>query len=193
MAKRGRKPQGEFYSLSKVFTVRMTPELRAQLDRARGKRSAGQELLRRLQDSFQRDKDRSRNRDLRALNFLIAEAAEAIGREWWRSNPFHFEAFKLTVDKLLEAIRPPGKIKSPLLRQRPRRPKGLLGRAFSSPAAYSDHVTAQIMAALSRNRPLTQEFAEIAREFPDIAEQWDVQFAGMSHVKHDLNLKLGRK
>src|SRR5262245_4874704 len=90
----GRKPQGEFSDLAVPFSVRMPRRLRDQLEKARGRRSAGQELLSRLQASFARDDELDRMPTLRALCFLIAEIGEPI-HAWgpasvWRYNPFLF-------------------------------------------------------------------------------------------------------
>jgi hypothetical protein len=116
----GRKSQGEFSQLTSLFAVRMPDELREQLEAAakNNRRSASQELLRRLDNSFGRDRDRDRDPPTRALCFLLSELAEKI--RWpaknektpWHRNPFLFRAFKIAVAKLLDELEPKGKIKS---------------------------------------------------------------------------------
>jgi hypothetical protein len=137
----------------------MPATMREELRKAAQKRdrSEGQELLARLQGSFDRDRKSSRDIKLQALCFLIAETAERIGRNW-RSNPFYFEAFKLTVAKLLDALRPPGKIGFPLTRT-PREKQGLLYRVHKNPKAYSEYVFANIMEALNRNPGIRRDCA----------------------------------
>src|SRR5215204_2534089 len=113
----GRPPRGAFSGLTSPLTIRMPKEMREELEKAANKRdwSVSQELLRRLNASFMRDRERSRDRSLRALCFLISEIAEGVVlpipdfrldnlRPLWRTNPFLFRAFKLAVGKLLNAL-----------------------------------------------------------------------------------------
>src|SRR5262245_13977489 len=76
----GRKQRGEFSNLTVRFSMRMPENLRDQLEAeatASG-RSASQELLRRLQNSLERDRDRQRDPALQGLLFFIAEIAEGV-------------------------------------------------------------------------------------------------------------------
>ena len=126
----GRKPKGDFSKLVAPLSIRMPAEMRKQLEAAAktNGRSLSQELLRRLRDSFHRERDKARDPAMRALCFLMAETAqEAVGyhqlkpypsRERvpmfdWRTNPFFFRAFKIAVGKLLDALEPIGKIEAP--------------------------------------------------------------------------------
>jgi Arc-like DNA binding domain len=186
----GRKPSGDFGELTVKFSVRMPASMREELKRSAKKRgrSDGQELLARLQGSFNRDRKLNRDQNLQALCFLIAEAAEAIDRRMWQSNPFFFEAFRLTVAKLLDGLRPPGKIRFPMDKQ-PREKQGLLYRVHKTPKAYSEFVLAGIVAALNRPTPPREEYeeyAEIARRWPEITARWDAQFFGMTDAKRHL-------
>jgi hypothetical protein len=111
----GRKPQGEFDQLTSPFSLRMPEGLRKQLEAAAIKsgRSASQELLRRLNNSFIRDRHKDRGPPIRAICFLISELASSV--QWrrspqWHRNPFTFRAFKIGVAKLLDAIEPKGEI-----------------------------------------------------------------------------------
>jgi len=76
----GRKSGGEFRNLTAVMSVRMPQDLRDQLERARqaSRRSMSQELLWRAKMSFDRDRDLSRNRAMRAFCFLFSELAQVI-------------------------------------------------------------------------------------------------------------------
>src|SRR6516225_5822996 len=60
----GRKPGGELRDLKAVMSLRMPQDLRDQLDRARqaSGRSLSQELLARARLSFDRERERSRDR-----------------------------------------------------------------------------------------------------------------------------------
>ena len=113
----GRKPQGEFSGLTVPFSVRMPATMRDELKsaaRKRGKKE-GQELLRRLQDSFTQDRDRARDPAMRALCFLFSELAENahLGVPGWRLDPFLFRAVKIGIGRLLDALEPRGEIKAP--------------------------------------------------------------------------------
>jgi len=114
----GRKPQGEFSELTASFTVRMPDSLREELEAAatRSGRSASQELLIRLNQSFGRGHDKDRDPDVRAICFLIADLLEAVrypNASGWYGDPFLFRAFKIGVAKLLDALEPKGEIRTP--------------------------------------------------------------------------------
>ena len=116
----GRKSGGEFRNLTAVMSVRMPQDLRDQLERARqaSRRSMSQELLWRAKMSFDRDRDLSRDRAMRAFCFLFSELAQVICVDPklepdWRFDPWLFQAFKLAVVKLLDRFQPAGKMKLP--------------------------------------------------------------------------------
>src|SRR5437868_406906 len=95
----GRKPKGPFSGLTSPLSIRMPKTLRENLEsaaQASGK-NISQELLVRLSNTFDRDREKAREPELRALCFLIAEAArQAVGipvsNLSWRNNPFFFRA-----------------------------------------------------------------------------------------------------
>jgi hypothetical protein len=110
----GRKPQGEFDQLTSIFAVRMPQDIRQQLEAAakKNRRSTGQELLRRLYDSFGIG-DKNRDPALRAICFLISELADKIiyvphGDQNWHNNKFLFRALRIGIAKLLDEIEPKG-------------------------------------------------------------------------------------
>jgi hypothetical protein len=186
----GRKPSGDFAGLTVPFSVRMPASMREELKKAaqRRDRSEGQELLARLQGSFNRDRKVNRGPVVHAVCFLIAEAAEAVAPGNWLLDPFYFEAFRLTVVKLLDALRPQGKIRFPLEKQ-PRKKQGLLYRVHKTPRAYSEYVLAGLMAALNKPIPPSEDYedyAEIARRHPGVAARLDAQFFGMIGAKRAL-------
>lgn len=121
----GRKPKGEFSELTSPLSFRMPEWMWKELQAAKRKSGRGttQEVLRRLQYSFNEDRRKSRDPALQALLYLIGEVAEGVTntyefrvkdmRPLWRSNPFLFRAFKLAVAKLLDALEPAGDIESP--------------------------------------------------------------------------------
>ncbi len=119
----GRKPRGEFSKLASPLSIRMPHDMRGTLSaaaRASGK-SVTQELLRRLNDSFRRDRDRKRDPASRALCFLLAELIELVKLNTaenpqpseWRSNPFAFRSVRLAFAHVMDALEPKGKMRAP--------------------------------------------------------------------------------
>lgn|SRR5262249_30404847 len=124
MTKRGRTPKGEFADKLSNFSTRIQPQTRKALEKEA--KAAGQSisqlaerlLITGLAERRERDKDRA----MRALCFLITQLAHHIvgphvrkeGSEVavfdWRSDPFFYRAFKLSVGQLLDALEPPGPI-----------------------------------------------------------------------------------
>jgi hypothetical protein len=180
----GRKPKGDFSRLTSPLTIRMPAEMRKQLEAAANKsgKNVTQELLRRLQNSFNRDREKSRDPALRALCFLIAEIAEGVvlpepirfpnAYPLWRSNPFLFRAFKLAVGKLLDALEPPGEIQAPVTLEPAEgvkiplgpldQPEFLLNK-YVSPEALSNYVIADIWTALHGTTPAQTRYEEMRR------------------------------
>ena len=123
MAKRkrlGRRPAGRFSGLTAVTTWRMPADIRAQLESARKARSEklgrkislSQEMLNRLQGSFDRERDEERNRVTRAFYFLFSTAQRQIGVDKttnWHCDPKLFRATKLAIGKLLDHFEQAGK------------------------------------------------------------------------------------
>jgi hypothetical protein len=126
----GRKPKGPFTDLTSPFSVRMPKALREELERAAqaSGKNPSQELLVRLSGSFSVDREKAREPEMRALCFLVAEAArQAVGIPVkdqlkskktlsWRNNPFFFRAFKIVVGQLLDALEPRGIIEAPKMK-----------------------------------------------------------------------------
>src|SRR5262249_49197238 len=124
MTKRGRTPKGEFADKLSNFSTRIQPQTRKALEKEA--KAAGQSisqlaerlLITGLAERRERDKDRA----MRALCFLITQLAHHIvgphvrkeGSEVavfdWRSDPFFYRAFKLSVGQLLDALEPPAPI-----------------------------------------------------------------------------------
>ena len=176
MAKRrraggGRKPKGEFSELTSPLSFRMPERMWKELQAAKRKsgRSATQEMLRRLQYSFNEDRRKSRDPALQALLYLIGEAAEGVTntyefrvkdmRPLWRSNPFLFRAFKLAVSKLLDALEPAGDIKSPATLEITENvtldltAPNFVRDIYQTPETLADFVAAGILQGLVRTAP----------------------------------------
>jgi hypothetical protein len=113
MAKRGRKPKGEFEGKLANFSTRIQPETRKALEaeaKATGlsiSQLAEKLLINGLKERRATEKDPA----MRALCFLIAQLARHVVGPMqanWRSAPFFYEAFKFAVVQLLDALDPPG-------------------------------------------------------------------------------------
>jgi hypothetical protein len=133
----GRKPTGPFAQNAAQLTIRMPTDMRKQLavSAARRQNGAGwslsQELLYRLQHSFDRERDERRDPANRALSYILAEiisfVAGAAGAPYseWRSDPFAFRTIKLAFALVLDALEPKGKIRAPRTKDQP-----ILGDTF---------------------------------------------------------------
>jgi NTP pyrophosphatase (non-canonical NTP hydrolase) len=164
--KRGRPPAGGFSTLTAVTSLRMPEDLRQQLEKARkerGKRlnrkiGLSQELLYRVRSSFIRERDEARDPALRALYYLIAEVAEAVSfpfparpaglRPLWRSDPFLFEAFRLAVGELLDALKPTG---------RELKPPSIVANTFKTAEELADYVVSGVLHALKTGEQSEKE------------------------------------
>jgi hypothetical protein len=181
----------------------MRDELKAAA-KASGK-SVSQELLRRLQDSFYRDRDKARDPAMRALCFLIAETAQQTAglnnskdrALDWRTNPFYFRAFKIAVGKLLDALEPKGKIEPPLEMQFniPEEAGALeydFLKSFRDPESRGAYAARSIWASL-RNIPLhTREEDEATKK--RLRERSEAAYFrelyGMPNAARDLQIEI---
>jgi len=119
----GRKPAGTIRSKVSNFSTRITAETRVALEaEARAiNQSVSQVAEQLLRLGIKTKRDRERPDALRAFCYLVAELAELIcnctkdGKPVfdWRTTPFTFEAFRLAIQKLMDAIKPSGEIRSP--------------------------------------------------------------------------------
>ena len=113
VVKRGRKPKGEFAGKLANFSTRIQPETRKALEKeakATGQ-SISQLAERLLITGLAERKASEKDRALHALCFLIGELAHRIVGTLphdWRSDPFFYEAFKIAVRQVLDALDPPG-------------------------------------------------------------------------------------
>jgi hypothetical protein len=215
----GRKPKGEFDRLSTAVTTRMPEDLRERLVRAADKndRSITQEILRRLHDSFDHDRNKGREPAMRALCFLIAEIAHEVVDPFgkgedakavipdvyvpdWRSDPFYFRAFKLAVVQLLDALQPPGDVKAP------RRHMNLYAevatqeeadafaarynRSFKSPEARADYAAEHVLhSVMTVPKQSIEERNEEERRWRRIGMPWLArEHYGMVNAARDLKL-----
>jgi hypothetical protein len=127
-----------------------------------------------LWNSFNRDREKSRDPALRALCFLIGEIAENVvcpvglrvadQRPLWRSNPFLFRAFKLAVGKLLNPLAPAGELKCPVNLEIGNGVElDFVDNNWETPEALSNYVVADIWTALHGTTPAQRRYEEMRR------------------------------
>jgi hypothetical protein len=115
----GRPAQGRFTGLTGApFSIRITPELRSQLDAAIAKNgnSMTQEILDRLEWAFEEDAKIARDPAGQSLLFLIShtiDRVQAIMQRDWRNDQFTWEAIKDAIGSLLEWLEPGGELIPP--------------------------------------------------------------------------------
>jgi hypothetical protein len=167
-----------------------------------------QELLRRLQTSFNRDREKARDPAMQALCFLIAEVAQQtagmttpdmrIARILeWRTDPFYFRAFKIAVGKLLDALEPKGEIKPPIDMQFTEEGGGLENEfleSFRDPELRGTYAARSIWADL-RNKPLhtREEHEAMKKRLRKRSESayWRLVY-GMPDAARDLQIEIER-
>jgi hypothetical protein len=193
----------------------MPASLRAELESKAQEsgRSVSQELLRRLQDSFHRDRDRRRDPALRALCYLLAEIVEIVSdaawappnaRRQWQSDPFVFRATKLAFSKLLDMLEPKGEIRPRFSEKQIRAiwPADLVQQALAeneSPVAKADFAAGFIWRRLHSPSPLSGEETELVRDASKgdaesievVRRKFENWAYGMSDAANDLKLRKG--
>ena len=204
----GRKPKGDFSQLTSPLSLRMPAEMREQLESSASDngRSVSQEVLRRIQESFHRDRDRARDPAMRALCFLIAQLAGEVagptdtqGRPYfdWRNDRFFFRAFKLAVAKVLDALEPSCEIRSPIgvfdnLRKDEEgiRLFEMFKATYETPEARADTSARTLMSSLMQSDFDTYYFNEVA---PNHKAKGLREFYGLIDARRDLQLKTESK
>ena len=115
----GRKPRGEFRGKSAVFSTRITPELRAALEReaARSGRSLSQEIERRLTDSMSKAETRKWGPPrTESMMFFLAQLIDSIESETgqrWIDDPFTFQAVYFGLNLIFSMLKPDGDVVPP--------------------------------------------------------------------------------
>jgi len=117
----GRKPSP---SPARPLTTRIDDNLRRRLEaatrdhaRQNPRWNISREIARRLEWSFDKEREERRSPAIAAICFLIADlAARELHTDRWQSwhrNPFAFAAFKDAVAELLNYLTPPGDVQPP--------------------------------------------------------------------------------
>jgi hypothetical protein len=188
----GRRPAGRFSGLTAVTTWRMPADMRAQLESARKARSKklgrkislSQEMLNRLQGSFNRERDVERDRVTRAFYFLFSTAQRqmGIGESDWHRDPKLFRATKLAIGKLLDHFEQAENLK-------------LSARETQSAKTMADTAVQTVLGIFYDVSPLVPAFTKVWTEMEDMIpdpsgkrafKEWrDTQY-GMEQVRQVL-------
>ena len=210
----GRKPKIE---RTAPLSVRMPTEMRERLEataKAKGKKLS-RELLWRMSESLNRDREQDRDPAMRALCFLIATLGEQItGGSYtadksmrdkqikeWRTDPFLFKAFKFAVIKLLDALEPPGEVRPPIAEKEikkftndPRKIKYLMMRIKSPKNFSAQEVSMVLMWLNSDYSMLDVHNLRLRHRVPAVASRVKNELYGYIDARRDLELKpKGRK
>jgi hypothetical protein len=123
----GRKPKPPGEGKTAQFQARIAADLRAALDTEAAATGLSVSAIASglLRDGLRSKREREVERDdpMRALWYLVAVAARVTcGSEFpegrkpgldWRASPFAYETLKRAIEEIMNALRPPGKIRSP--------------------------------------------------------------------------------
>ena len=143
----GRKPKGEFHGMRNPLSIRIPDGLREKLDGAcKGSgRSLTQEVTKRLNDSFAIKAEP--DPFLRAINYLIGQAAVFTGKEW-KTNPWMFQVFQTAVSLILDLSVPSGEFIPP---ERVKQAGAKMGIPPDqlTPAGYGFHVFTSVFKVLT--------------------------------------------
>ena len=125
--KRGRPRKGPSSAKTAVFSTRITPELRAALEKAASKAGGtlSDEIERRLWQSFAFEKERAKvfaafgGGQNYAVCRIIAQFMKALASatgKAWADDPWTYEQFARGIARLLRAWRPAGPSEKPIIR-----------------------------------------------------------------------------
>jgi hypothetical protein len=207
----GRKPAGTIRSKVSNFSTRITAETRVALEtEARAtEQSVSQVAEQLLRLGIKTKRERERPDALRAFCYLVAELAELIcnfkeadGKPVfdWRTTPFTFEAFRLAIQKLMDAIKPSGEIRSPT-EDEPTLANSLIAGPYDSPQVRAEWATMILWHNLQSVEPgrLRQEMFSppfTPDEFPPITvdELTEIERTAysMARARHDLQIEFRR-
>ena len=200
----GRKPAGTIRSKVSNFSTRITAETRVALEtEARAKeQSVSQVAEQLLRLGIKTKRERERPDALRAFCYLVAELAELIcnfkkadGKPVfdWRTTPFTFEAFRLAIQKLMDAIKPSGEIRSPTEDESTLANSLMWAGPYNSPEARAEWATMILWHNLQSAEPgrLTQEMFSPRVTVDELTEIERVAYS-MARARHDLQIEFRR-
>jgi hypothetical protein len=200
----GRKPAGTIRSKVSNFSTRITAETRVALEtEARAtEQSVSQVAEQLLRLGIRTKRQREQPDALRAFCYLVAELAELIcnykqadGKPVfdWRTTPFTFEAFRLAIQKLMDAIKPSGEIRSPTDDEPTLANSLMWAGPYNSPQARAEWATMILWHNLQSAEPgrLTPEMFSPPITVDELTELERVEYT-MARARHDLQIEFRR-
>jgi hypothetical protein len=186
--------------------------MRVQLEAAARKRgwTITDELVRRLRNSFNRERDEARDPAARAFCFLFSELARRIcvyreRRPNWHFDPWLFQTFKLAIPKLLDHFRPAGEMRLPTFYQAIVDDPGFRHgfpstkeerrRETRSPDAMADSTVQKVLAEFSDPSPYPEAQLRTFESLQDMIsdpharqdfKEWKETLYGMEQARRDL-------
>ncbi|WET72889.1 hypothetical protein [Rhizobium croatiense] len=158
----GRKPDGEFSGKSAVFSTRITPDLRALLEKESKQtgKSLSQIVERRLRDSFDHP-DRWKRalgaEHVRALAYVVAKIATSLeirtGRHWHK-DAFTGSALKAALNIAIHyfgswgEVRVPDRLEEQAARMQAASPGADFGKFMKDPADFGAHRANEFLAGI---------------------------------------------
>jgi hypothetical protein len=186
------------------LSTRITPQTRARLE-AESRlsfRSLSQTIEHLLLLGLHEKEERNRPRPIKAITYLITMlctlmATRVRHQEYnWRSNPFMFEAFRVAVLNLLDALRPHGEIVVPPPLTKIELPPWQAKYAeYDDPEHFGRDITRSLLESLHFHGATTPEEVNAAiAEMHGIASQdlldWRMRIHyGISDAARDLGVK----
>lgn len=158
----GRKPKGEFSGKSAAFSTRITPELRAALEKESKEtgKSLSQIVERRLRDSFdnpERWKRALGAEHVRALAYVVAKIATDLeirtGRHWHK-DAFTGSALKAALNIAIHyfgsrgEVHVPDRLEEQAARIQAASPSGNFAKLMRDPAEYGAHRANEFVASI---------------------------------------------
>lgn len=163
----GRKPRGEIGRKNAVFSTRIRSETRALLKKASdesGKSISQIAEWAMIEGLAARERARSEQGDpLHWLCYVVVELSQMVcnfknkkGEPAfdWRTHPFFFQAFKLAIGKFLDAMSPPGKMRSPMADEPGLKTSTAWG-PHNTPEARAEWAVMLLLALMQNAKPMT--------------------------------------
>lgn len=158
----GRKPDGEFSGKSAVFSTRITPDLRAMLEKESKEtgKSLSQIVERRLRDSFSHPKRWERAlgaEHVRALAYMVAKIAASLeirtGRHWHK-DAFTGSALKAALNVAIHyfgswgEVHVPDRLEEQAARMQAASPSASFTKFMKDPTDFGAHRANEFVAAI---------------------------------------------
>jgi hypothetical protein len=197
----GRKPEnGEAGPKTETILTRVHPDLKRRIKLAAGGKSLSSETVKLLEEGLAAREGAQRDKPVRAICYVVAEAANACrafrdkdGTPMFElTDPFVFRAFKITIAQLLDLIEPQGEPQSIVDRVGKdtfRHTPPSIVDGYRTPEARAKAAIEFIWTKLTR--PTTNDELELARNWEPYGKLIERMHYAMSDARRDLDIKSG--